>query len=645
MQKKFNYESSVLEIYRKKLHYLVEDELKLKGLRRDLVGEEQKVRFFVQTGKGIWKAEKVLRKEIQKLIQSILTFKRKDISANILQSHLGEFWLYSEARKLKRKVIYHMGPTNSGKTYCAVQKLATASKGCYLAPLRLLATELYDTLNEMGVQTTLLTGEEVIETAGATHTSSTIEMVKLQESFEMCVIDEIQMINDSQRGWAWTRALVGVQAPEIHVCGDPTAFDLIEEICHLCGDDLEVKTYERMTNLEVMPKKVAVDEFQKHDAVIVFSRRNALRFKMDLEALGYKVSIVYGRLSPEVRREQARKFDQEETDVIVSTDAIAMGMNLPIRRVIFTTLSKFIDSQEIPISNSEIKQIAGRAGRFNHYDTGLVSTLERVEGGIEKVTEAITEDFKQKKFAMVGPDLDIFSKVNEALKKSSLPELDLADFLRLFNTMQFKEPFYCVDLKEMIEVAEMVEQVNFKIGSLTNAEVFGFSCAPVNLGLPEHVQFFLSIVNRYVNSVSIPCHTIDAESDDIDYLETSIKCTELYQWLARHFNDKNFDYHEADLLSNKGKAIEKLNVLLSEKITFTCIVCSCKLPPKHQYSICDSCFKKRRFRRSKSRRSSQGKTRSQAHGSRRAPSPGRRRRGSPSQGASFKKPGRRLGTK
>ena len=93
-----------------------------------------------------------------------MALKRKDISSTILRDYLGQFWMHTEARKINRKIIYHMGPTNSGKTYHAIEALCKAPKGCYLAPLRLLAGELYDTMNQKGVHTTLLTGEEVIET-------------------------------------------------------------------------------------------------------------------------------------------------------------------------------------------------------------------------------------------------------------------------------------------------------------------------------------------------------------------------------------------------------------------------------------------------------------------------------------------------
>jgi len=144
-----------------------------------------------------------------------LVLKRKDISSNILQEYLGQFWIHSHARKIPRKIVYHMGPTNSGKTYHAIEALTKSRKGCYLAPLRLLAAELYDTMNSKGVRTTLLTGEEVIEVEDATHYSSTIEMAKLNEEFSCAVIDEIQMITDKQRGWAWTRALVNLHAYEV----------------------------------------------------------------------------------------------------------------------------------------------------------------------------------------------------------------------------------------------------------------------------------------------------------------------------------------------------------------------------------------------------------------------------------------------
>ena len=577
-------------------NYLYEEDI-----NDELIGPEEYKKFFNQLGTNIWRNERYIIREFKKLVKSVMILKRKDISGRILQEYIGEFWIQSQARTIKRKIIYHMGPTNSGKTYHAIEALVKAKKGCYLAPLRLLAAELYDKMNSKGVVTTLLTGEEVIEKEGATHFSSTIEMAKLTEVFDCCVIDEIQMITDGQRGWAWTRAFVNLFASEIHLCGDPSVLDLVKKIVELCGDELEVKNYDRMTELKVEKRPIILGDLQKNDALIVFSRRNALRYKRDLERLGFKVSIVYGRLSPEVRREQARKFDEGETDVIVATDAISMGMNLPIKRVIFSTLSKYINSQEYPITDSEIKQIAGRAGRFQRFPVGFVNCLTKVEDGIEQIDLAIDTKLEQKKKCMVGPDLDIFRQVNGALEENGLHQLSLSEFLRLFNTMTFQKPFYCVELKEMIELAEMVEDADNN-ATLSQSEIFGFACAPVNLGLMDHVQYYVWILNHYVQANPITNDSIDSSSNDIDYLETSIKCVELYQWLSRHFSNKNFLFDEQDLLENKGLAIDKLNTLLSNKIVPTCSSCGIKMPEQAKFNICEKCFKERRFGRRKPRR-------------------------------------------
>jgi ATP-dependent RNA helicase SUPV3L1/SUV3 len=593
---KFGPKSDLGKVYKEKLNVFFNTLLVEQGLKPELVSNEEYERFYLQLETNIWKGEVFLRKEFERFTGAILALKRKDVSSTILREYLGQFWLHTDARRMNRRVIYHMGPTNSGKTYHAIEALCQAKKGCYLAPLRLLASELFDTMSSKGVKTTLLTGEEVIEVPDSTHFSSTIEMAKLQTKFDCCVIDEIQMLTDPQRGWAWTRALVNIQADEIHLCGDHSVLELVKQVLALCGDTLEIREYTRMTELKVMDHQIPLSQMQKSDALIVFSRRNALKYKADLEELDFKVSIVYGRLSPEVRREQARKFDEGETDIMVSTDAIAMGMNLPVRRIVFSALSKFVDDKENPLTYSEIKQIAGRAGRFKRFPVGEVTTLNRVEDGLRTLKNALDHHLGQQGKAMVGPDLDIFSSVNNALETHSLPTLQLSEFLRLFNTMTFQKPFYCVDMKEMIELAEMVEAAD-EDRTLSNAEIFGFACAPVNLGLIEHVQYYLWILNHYVTAQSIYNEPIDDRSDNIDYLETSIKCVELFQWLSRHFNQKNFSYDEKQLLENKSKAIERLNELLSDKIGKNCSSCGCKMPANSRFNICDECFSKRRFNR------------------------------------------------
>ncbi|RHY18848.1 hypothetical protein DYB25_005097 [Aphanomyces astaci] len=112
---------------------------------------------------------------------------------------------YPKAHAMKRKIIYHGGPTNSGKTYEALLRLKQANDGLYCGPLRLLALEIYENLNMDGVYCSLITGEEKREIPSATHVACTVEMCNSSAVYDVAVLDEIQLMGDSERGWAWTR--------------------------------------------------------------------------------------------------------------------------------------------------------------------------------------------------------------------------------------------------------------------------------------------------------------------------------------------------------------------------------------------------------------------------------------------------------
>jgi ATP-dependent RNA helicase SUPV3L1/SUV3 len=164
---------------------------------------------------------------------------------------------YPHSRLDKRKIIFHAGPTNSGKTYNALQRLKQANKGMYLAPLRLLAAECYENLTSDGVYCSLITGQEQRDVPFSTHRSSTVELADLEEDYDVVVIDEIQMISDSFRGFAWTRALMGVRCKEIHLAGGLEARDIVAKIARMCGDDFELKTYNRFGELRVQERSLA----------------------------------------------------------------------------------------------------------------------------------------------------------------------------------------------------------------------------------------------------------------------------------------------------------------------------------------------------------------------------------------------------
>ena len=156
---------------------------------------------------------------------------------------------FAEVRELRRHFIFHIGPTNSGKTFQALERLKEAACGVYLGPLRLLALEVYERMNEMGVLCTMRTGQECIEEENSRVTASTIEMADFDENYDIAVIDEAQLVADTDRGHSWTKAVLGLRAEEIHICMSPAAEQVICHLVGLCGDDYEVRRYERKTEL------------------------------------------------------------------------------------------------------------------------------------------------------------------------------------------------------------------------------------------------------------------------------------------------------------------------------------------------------------------------------------------------------------
>ena len=138
---------------------------------------------------------------------------------------------YPATRAVQRKIVLHVGPTNSGKTYHALKRLEQADTGIYAGPLRLLAHEVYTRLNAKGKHCDLITGDEkIVQGNGAQMKSCTVEMVPLNENVDVAVVDEIQMIGHQERGWAWTQALLGLKAKEIHLCGEERSVPLIKEL-------------------------------------------------------------------------------------------------------------------------------------------------------------------------------------------------------------------------------------------------------------------------------------------------------------------------------------------------------------------------------------------------------------------------------
>ncbi len=357
---------------------------------------------------------------------------------------------YMLTRRMKRKIYIHLGDTNTGKTYNAVERLKTAKKGVYLSPLRILALENYDKLNNEGIVCDLMTGEEEIIKENSTHVSCTIEKVNLKQSYDIAVIDEIQMINDTQRGIAWSRAVLGLRCNEIHICGAMNAKELLIKILEDCEDEYEIKEYHRNIPLIVESKNFSYNDVQEGDAIVVFSKKRVLEIAQDYSNKNIKTSIIYGDLPPEVRKMQYEQFINKENKVLVTTDAIGMGVNLPIRRIIFMSIRKFDGEEVRELTSQEVKQIAGRSGRKGIYDTGYVAGVSDTHNFISRKLEVKDEIIKQ---AVIGPSEAILT----------IKSLPLNEKLVLWKTRESKIDYYTkMDISEYLLILEKIKRYKLK---------------------------------------------------------------------------------------------------------------------------------------------------------------------------------------
>ncbi|MBX3605916.1 MAG: helicase [Piscinibacter sp.] len=442
---------------------------------------------------------------------------------------------FVHARRLQRSVTLYVGPPNSGKTHAAFERLAQAHDGAYLAPLRLLALEGRDRLAARGVACSLLTGEENVPAPDARVVSSTIEMVATDRPVDVAVIDEAQMIFDASRGWAWTQAIVAVPANELVIICSDYAVPVIQGLLGLCGERCSVRLFERKQHVQLLPRPVGLAALQRGDAVVAFSRRDVLALRDRIAAAGHVVSVIYGALPPEVRRREAERFAQGESDILVATDAIGMGLNLPIRRVLFSTLSKFDGAGDRPLEPSEVHQIAGRAGRFGLHEEGFAGVLEDAEpGALRELRELLAqraqapEGFK----APVAPNPWHVKTIAARLHRTRLREVlgVFVEQLRLDDTH-----FEVAELEQMLLLAESLDRCAAK---LPLRQRFVYAQAPVDTRTESQLQEFLDWASRHalLGQAGKPwfLDAVDGHSR-LDRMEQALRGCTLWLWLDLRF--------------------------------------------------------------------------------------------------------------
>ncbi len=490
---------------------------------------------------------------------------------------------FPEVRQMHRHFVLHIGPTNSGKTFQSLERLMTAQKGVYLGPLRLLALEVYERMNGAGVPCTMLTGQECIQEENSRITASTVEMADFDEPYEIAVIDEAQLVADADRGHSWTKAILGLRAREIHICMSPAAETAITHLIELCEDSWEIRRYERKTALICEDEPFAFPEdVRPGDALIAFSKKSVLDVAGRLEECGVDASVIYGSLPPEIRRRQMQLFNRGKTSVVVATDAIGMGLNLPVRRIVFLQADKFDGVSRRPLTVSEVLQIAGRAGRYGIYNSGYVNAM-----GEEEL--ALVQD------RMKAADLPI-EKVNLGFPQILLDiNGPLDEILRIWHSVTPSEPFVKENIDEALILYEQAKKWKDRIDGFDNKRtLYRMITCPIDIKDKKVVALWLSYCKNYTADVSLERPRLERDKHrGIQQYETYYKQLDLYY----QFSHRMQKVVEEEWLQAERDKTEMMimRYLTRGKADYIarCRYCGKLLPLASPYMVCERCFRRK----------------------------------------------------
>lgn len=479
---------------------------------------------------------------------------------------------YPKARAMKRVIHLHIGPTNSGKTYHALQRLMSAKSGVFGGPLRLLAHEVYNRIIAQGRSCHLVTGDERIlsDDPACTLASSTVEMMPLEMVYDVAVIDEIQMMGDEERGWAWTNAVLGVPAAELHLCGEARSLNLVRAIATATGEEVVVHEYKRLSPLETGATSLEDDltKVQPGDCVVAFSRKSIYNLaNLISRNTPYKVAVIYGTLPPDTRAEQARLFNDPDSgyDIMVASNAIGMGLNLNIRRVVFAEVEKYNGREIKRLAVPEVKQIGGRAGRYRIAPSSKADTSNL---DIEKPAQAPAASERQSVGIVTTLQPKHLEFVQAAMDREPTPlsragiklpvhilEMHSAHFPahtplsyilnRAAEVARTGSMFRLIHQNE-VDIADAIQDIS----PLSLENRLKICAAPVQVEYPQEREFFRNLVMCIAarstadllqaldpGLLSILDYKIKPSLKMLSGLETLHKCLTVYMWLSFRFSD------------------------------------------------------------------------------------------------------------
>ena len=293
-----------------------------------------------------------------------------------------------------QKIIALLGPTNTGKTHVAIEKMLEFETGIFGLPLRLLAREVYDKcVDKVGAsKVALITGEEKIIPSTANYFICTVESMPKNKQVDFIAIDEIQMCADRERGHIFTERMLESRGTKLTMfLGSQIMENIIKELVK----NVEFEKKERYSKLSYSGIK-KISRLERKVAIIAFSIEEVYAIAELVRRQKGGAAVIMGSLSPKTRNSQVGLYQSGDVDYLIATDAIGMGLNMDINEIYFSNLKKFDGKKTRRLNLVELSQIAGRAGRFkNDGGFGTTGDCETLNSdGIEKIEKHQLPDTK-----------------------------------------------------------------------------------------------------------------------------------------------------------------------------------------------------------------------------------------------------------
>ena len=264
-------------------------------------------------------------------------------------------------------IIAALGPTNTGKTYYAIERLAAHKSGMIGLPLRLLTREVFDKMvSKVGPsRVAMITGEERIIPDNPKYWVCTVESMPINIPVEFLAVDEIQLIDDPERGHIFTDRILNARGmSETLFMGSSISKKVIKKLI----SDVKFHDRERFSKLTYTGYK-KISHLPKRSAVVAFSIQSVYAIAEIIKRQKGGVAVVMGSLSPQARNAQVKMYQNGDVDYIVATDAIGMGLNLDLNHIAFAETEKYDGENFRKLYPHELAQIAGRAGRYQRNGT------------------------------------------------------------------------------------------------------------------------------------------------------------------------------------------------------------------------------------------------------------------------------------